>query len=173
MAVGLAVVAGGTGLVISRLDDGFVEHQTQPVASDFDAPAFDLAPVRDGEPRVTLPGGGKPIVLNFFASWCEPCKDELPLLQSTAEARAGEFSFVGIAHLDQRDDAREMLDEFGVTYPAGHDPGGETAPRYRLRGLPGTVFIRPDGTIASIKHGQISAGELDRHLAATLHEVTE
>ena len=133
------------------------------------APSFDLPSVRDESTRVSLPDG-KPVVLNFFASWCEPCKDELPVLREAAGERGEEVTFLGVAHLDHRDDAREMLDEFGITYPAGSDPAGETAPRYRLRGLPGTVFIRADGTIASVKHGEIEAAELDERIAATLQE---
>lgn len=128
------------------------------------APEFALPDLRDDSRTVGLPDG-RPAVVNFFASWCVPCEKELPLLRQAAADHGDTVAFLGVDHLDHRDDATAFLDRFGITYPIGYDPGGETAPRYRLPGLPGTVFVRADGTIDSVTYGEIHARELADRLA--------
>jgi thiol-disulfide isomerase/thioredoxin len=105
----------------------------------------------------------KPTVVNFFAWWCEPCKRELPALRDAAAAHP-EIAFLGVDHQDSRDDAIELLDGFGVTYPAGYDPRGDVAAKYAVRGLPATVFIDTDGRIVDLHQGELSATELQERL---------
>ena len=112
----------------------------------------------------------KPTVLNFFAAWCEPCKRELPALQAAAAARP-DIAFVGIDHQDSRLDAIELLDAYGVTYPAAYDPRGDLAGKYAVRGLPATVFISTDGRIVDFHQGELRADELQERLdRLTLHK---
>lgn len=133
------------------------------------APAFSLPDVRDPAQIVSLPPG-RPAVVNFFASWCVPCKKEAPLLRKAADEHGAEIAFLGVDHLDQRDDALAFLDENGLTYPAGYDPGGDVAPRYRLPGLPATAFVRADGSLAAVVHGEIKPDVLATRLRElTLH----
>lgn len=128
------------------------------------APTFTLPELREERGTVSLAAAPEqPTVLNFFAAWCEPCKRELPALQAAAAARP-DVTFLGIDHQDSRLDAIELLDAYGVTYPAGYDPRGDLAAKYAVRGLPATVFISTDGRIVDFHQGELSAAELQERL---------
>ena len=144
----------------STTDDGTTGAvDTGRVAAPFTLPAL-----RDGTGEVSLAAApGTPTVVNFFAAWCEPCKRELPALAAAAAAHP-EVSFLGVDHQDSRDDAIELLDRFGITYPAGYDPKGDIAAKYFVRGFPTTVFIGSDGRVVDFHQGELSAGELQERL---------
>lgn len=136
------------------------------------AVAFRLEPLR-GEGTVSLAAlQGKPVVLNFFASWCAPCRRELPALRASWERFGDRVQFVGIDHQDVRADALGLLDEFAITYPAGYDPKGQTAFAYGLRGLPATVFITADGRVQAIRHGELDATTLEQRITELLDAST-
>jgi cytochrome c biogenesis protein CcmG/thiol:disulfide interchange protein DsbE len=156
------VAAGAAALVLTRGGGDAVDDQGRRAA-----PAFSLPDVRDERVTVRLPEG-RPAVVNFFAAWCVPCKREAPLLRQAHADHGDEVAFVGVDHLDQRDDARDFLQETGLAYPAGYDPAGRTAAAYRLRGLPGTVFVHADGTIAAVVHGEITRRALAENLRLLL-----
>ncbi len=129
------------------------------------APAFRLSEVRDESATVALEElRGRPVVLNFWASWCVPCRKEMPALQEASEEVQGRIAFVGINHQDSRGEARRFLEETGVRFPAGYDPEGRTALSYGLFGMPTTVFISADGRILDRHRGEISEGELKRKI---------
>lgn len=129
------------------------------------APAFSLEDVRTPGTAVTLGRPGTPVVVNFFASWCVPCREELPLLEQAARRSAGSVSFVGVDVNDSRSKASALLDATGVTFPAGYDPDRSVATRYRLRGMPTTVFVDAGGRVAEVSHGRLTASDLDRRVA--------
>jgi thiol-disulfide isomerase/thioredoxin len=125
---------------------------------------FTLPELREDRGPVSLAAvPDRPTVVNFFAWWCEPCKRELPALRDAAAAHP-EIAFLGVDHKDSRDDAIEILDRFGITYPAGYDPKGSIGARYALRGLPATAFIDTDGRIVDFHQGELSATELRERL---------
>lgn len=128
------------------------------------APRFSVDDVRSRGTAVSLPTG-TPVVVNFFASWCVPCREELPLLERASRRSAGAVAFVGVDVNDSRSRAAELLDETGVTFPSGYDPDRVVATDYRLRGMPTTVFVGADGRVADVAHGRLSAADLDRRLA--------
>ncbi len=124
------------------------------------APAFGLEDVRGNGMATFTPGA--PTVINFFASWCGPCKEEMPALQAAAQRSAGQVAFVGVGHQDSRTRGVDMLEETGVTYPAAYDPQGSVAAAYGLRrGLPATVFVAADGTIRETVLGPLDLDELN------------
>ena len=128
------------------------------------ASPFRLPELREERGEIALAATpDQPTVVNFFAAWCEPCKRELPALQAAAVDHP-EVTFLGVDHQDSRLDAIELLDAYGVTYPAGYDPRGDVAARYAVRGLPATVFISTDGRIVDFHQGELSAGELRERL---------
>lgn len=160
VAVALLALAGGILFAVSRPDSGPAAESGIPVV----APDFTLDDVRQRGTAVTLGAGRQPVVLNFFAAWCVPCRAELPVLQEASRRTAGSVRFVGVDVADSRTAAAELLDATGVTFPAGYDPDRAVADRYRLRGMPTTVFIGADGRVSEVAHGKLSAAELDRRL---------
>ena len=108
---------------------------------------------------------GRPIVLNFWASWCAACIKEMPELQKVYVAAAGAVQFLGVDLLGVEGETRAGAESFArqrsVTYPLAYDEGGLLYSRISLRVLaPTTAFVRADGTLAGIHIGQMDAAEL-------------
>ncbi|MBI1297172.1 redoxin domain-containing protein [bacterium] len=100
---------------------------------------------------------GKGVVVNFWASWCDPCRDEADLLEQTwRREKDNGIVFLGIDYLDQEPAALAYLEEFDVTYPNGPDLRSEIARRYGIKGVPETFFIGPDGRIVETIIGPIT-----------------
>lgn len=106
--------------------------------------------------RLDGPGGtvslselrGKPLVVNFWASWCIPCKDEAPTLQQTSERyRKQGLVVVGIDAQDFRKDARRFMARYGITYPVAYDGKGSTLGRWGVTGFPETFFVDRSGKL--------------------------
>jgi thiol-disulfide isomerase/thioredoxin len=126
------------------------------------APAFEVENVRPGEAPVSLVAArGKPVVLNFWASWCVPCRREMPSSQAVHEATKERVTFIGMNNQDQRGPALRLLAETGVRYSSGYDPGGEVALAYDLYGMPTTLFISADGQLLERKTGGMSRDQLE------------
>jgi cytochrome c biogenesis protein CcmG/thiol:disulfide interchange protein DsbE len=102
---------------------------------------------------------GKAVVLNFWASWCEPCKKEAPLLQEAWERyRADGLVVLGIDAQDFRSDARAFVERYGLTYPIAYDGNGASLGRFGNTGFPETWFMGRDGRLV----GEHIVGEFDR-----------
>jgi len=130
------------------------------MAPDFEFTTFGGETVRLADLR------GQGVVLNFWASWCEPCRAEAELLEQTWRREQGNgIVFIGLDYLDQEHAALAYLDEYDITYPNGPDLRSTIARRFRIKGVPETFFIAPDGSIASTVIGPVlSQSELDRRL---------
>jgi cytochrome c biogenesis protein CcmG/thiol:disulfide interchange protein DsbE len=125
------------------------------------APLFTLEDVRTGRPAVSIEAlRGKPLVLNFFASWCNPCIREIPALQAMAERYKGRVNFVGITFNDRQKEARSVVERTGVQYPAAFDPSSDVAVDYAVRVMPTTFFIDAAGNLVERKDGEISELQL-------------
>jgi thiol-disulfide isomerase/thioredoxin len=121
---------------------------------------FTLPALRGSETVSLSDRGSRPAVVNFFASWCAPCRKELPLFEKAAAANEGRLAFFGVAHQDDATLAAEMLSDFGITYPAGNDPEGRLARQYALRGMPSTLFVTADGRLLGVAAGELDAAGL-------------
>jgi cytochrome c biogenesis protein CcmG/thiol:disulfide interchange protein DsbE len=145
----------------------FQRGQTGASVGD-EAPAFALADL-DGKPLRLADLRGRPVIVNFWASWCGPCVDEFPVLQRAAEAHAADgLAIVGIVFRDNSEAARGFMARMGATWPAAMDPGEETAERYGIYGPPETFFIDASGVVVARQIGPLSGEDLDRHLSALL-----
>jgi cytochrome c biogenesis protein CcmG/thiol:disulfide interchange protein DsbE len=110
---------------------------------------------------------GVPYVLNFWASWCVPCRDEAPLLQRSWErARRAGVLFVGLDMQDIRRDARDFLRDFDIDYLNIRDPGNGVARRYETTGIPETFFISARGEIVGHVVGVVTAEQMRAGIAA-------
>lgn len=106
---------------------------------------------------------GRPTIVNLFASWCPPCVREMPLLVAASE-RAVDVEFLGVAHLDARDDAEGFVAAQGVTFTSLLDLDGEVAAAVGGRGLPVTVAFDRDGVMVARVFGELGRADLDRLL---------
>jgi cytochrome c biogenesis protein CcmG/thiol:disulfide interchange protein DsbE len=112
------------------------------------APAFALPPVGGGA-AVSLQGlRGRPVVMNFWATWCVPCYQEHGVLLRGARATEGRVQFLGIVYEDEEERVRAFLSQEGAAYPSLLDPTGRTAIAYGVYGVPETYFIDAQGAVA-------------------------
>ena len=112
------------------------------------APDFELTSLK-GEPLVLSAMRGKIVVLNFWASWCAPCRFEMPFFEKMSQEWLDkDIVFIGVSVFDEEEKAREFADKVGVTYPLGIDITGQVARDFRVTGLPTTYIIDRDGNEA-------------------------
>jgi cytochrome c biogenesis protein CcmG/thiol:disulfide interchange protein DsbE len=127
------------------------------------APPFTMAPVGGGEAVSLESLRGRPVVLNFWATWCGPCIQEHPALTRAAAARK-DVTFLGVVYQDEEPRIREFQRRYGAAYPSLFDPDGKTAIAYGIAGVPETFFIDAKGTIVA----KVSLPLDDRDIAAHL-----
>jgi cytochrome c biogenesis protein CcmG, thiol:disulfide interchange protein DsbE len=190
LALTAAIVAG----VLQARDragggsDGAAAHETtEPlslaqVSAPVDGAPPPLAALRERVNEL-VPGGpkafdaqlralrGHPVVVNMWASWCDPCQFELPFLQREAVRRAAEVAFLGINVADARSAAQRMAARYPMPYPSFEDPRDALFRRYGARGLPATAFYDARGKLAFVHQGVFStqaklAEAIDRYAAA-------
>lgn len=112
---------------------------------------------------------GKTLVINFFASWCGPCKEEAPALQKAYLAfKDLGVEFIGIAVDDTEENARKFIKEYNITFPAGRDATGEISKAYKLYGIPDTFIIGKDGQFKYAHVGNITEEELMKEIRKAL-----
>jgi cytochrome c biogenesis protein CcmG, thiol:disulfide interchange protein DsbE len=109
---------------------------------------------------------GKPALVNFWASWCGPCKDEAPELKKFSEELDGRATLVGVDWGDAADNAREFVAKAGWRYPILRDPSQKVGTQYGLNGLPTTFVLDADGNIVQTLQGPQTAAKLEQALAA-------
>lgn len=153
----LSVAAGVAALAILQLrtqgssaTGGFdvADHPARAETQNAPAPNFELPSLQGGEPIALSSLRGNVVVLNFWASWCAPCRREAPGLRRVSERYAVEgVRILGVDFLDSEVDGRAFVKEFGLPYPSVSDTAGSLADDYGLIGFPTTFIIDPGGTI--------------------------
>ena len=132
------------------------------------APSFDLETL-DGSRLALGDLRGSSVVLNFWASWCIPCREEAPLL-TAADATYGPrgVRIIGVVYQDSADNARDFMRRYGQAYPALLDPDGRTAIDYAVFGIPETFFIDAAGVVRSRQVGALTDRDLKRQIEAII-----
>jgi cytochrome c biogenesis protein CcmG/thiol:disulfide interchange protein DsbE len=152
------VANGNAGGVASKIDHGKIVS----------APNFTLGRLdRSGELQLASLEG-KPVILNFWASWCYPCNQEAHTLESASREWAGKATFVGVDVRDATGEARKFLRQHSITYPVVHDNRDKMWPSYGLTGLPETFFVDARGRVVGHVAGQISEADLRRGVEEAL-----
>ena len=153
-------VDGGPGQI--TLDERATSDEQSPL------PDVELEPFDDGGgPVSTSDYEGQPLVLNFWATWCPPCVEEMPALQEVAESADG-LGMLGVNIQDDLDQARSLVAELGVTYDLAVDADAELFAAVEAFGMPTTLLVDADGTIRFRHTGPLEAdqlrGLLEEHL---------
>lgn len=140
---------------------GFANLTNANTTGRGNATDFTLGSVQKDQPSVALADyRGQPVVLNFFASWCVPCRREMPAFEAVHQRVGDRVAFIGVDHQDNRPDALDLIRQTGISYPTGFDPDGTIAPEYGVVGMPTTVFISADGRILEQHTGALSESDL-------------
>lgn len=140
-------------------------------AADPAAPSFSVAALGHAGQHVTLSEyAGKPLIVNFFASWCVPCKQETPLLAKFYRAENGKVALIGLDENDSQSNALAFTRAEGVGYPVGFDPGIVAASAYNVAALPQTFFLNAQHHIVDHVFGALTQVDINRGVAlATGH----
>ncbi len=176
VAAATMVALLAAALVYTVLDDG-------TAGSDTAGDTLDLTPADDvptGDPleiAFTFPDGEEatlaatlegPAVVNFFASWCTPCRREMPAFQEVSAELDGRVQFFGLAMQDRLEDAEAFVDDTGVTYPWARDARGDILGAAGGVQMPTTMFVTADGEVASVHAGAVDADRLRELIAEHL-----
>ncbi|HTT94831.1 MAG TPA: TlpA disulfide reductase family protein [Solirubrobacterales bacterium] len=127
-------------------------------------------------PRLTEPGEGSLkehrgewVLVNFWASWCVPCREEAPALVKFQGEHGGQnFTVVGIDTQDISDDGAKFAKEFGLTYPLLHDGNGDDGHEFGTTGVPESYLLEPGGKLAWAEYGPVDEKILEDHVAPLL-----
>jgi len=169
----LLIIAGVTPLALILVWAavlGLVQAPSETARIGTPAPAFALADL-DGKPVRLSDLHGRPVVVNFWASWCAPCVEEFPLLRAALATHGDSgLAIIGIVYRDRSEAARAFMARMGATWPAAMDPGETVARQYGILSPPESYFIGRDGIVAGRQIGQLSAADLDRQLSLILGE---
>lgn len=128
------------------------------------APDFQLTGL-DGQTGRLSDYRGRAVVINFWASWCAPCKNEMPLLQKYSQKYSPGLVVLGINSQESARIAGEFVKEMGVSFPVYLDESGKTGADYQVRGFPTTFFVDAQGVLRTLHIGELDEEQLTAYLA--------
>ncbi len=139
---------------------GLRRAQSGPITIGQKVPAFEIQSF-DGETYSTADMGGKVILINFWASWCQPCEQEAFALESAYQyyRENEDVVFLGIDYVDTEPEALGFINQFGLTYINGPDLGTKVSQMFRIQGVPETYIIDKSGKLAYVKKGPFASLE--------------
>jgi cytochrome c biogenesis protein CcmG/thiol:disulfide interchange protein DsbE len=156
VAAAVVVLSGGDG------GDDFAtpdEVRALPIATLVEGSNDDDSSLGD-----LLDDGGRPMVVNLFASWCAPCIEEMPDFEQVHRDLGDEVAITGLAVRNPPEDALGIVERTGVTYPTFADTDDRASNMFDVVNLPTTVFLDADGTVLDVHTGELSESELRAEL---------
>lgn len=169
-AVVVLVVAGVVGL-IALLAYGVASESPDKSVTGEAAPEISLPPLEGGPERSLADWRGQVVVLNYWASWCDPCREESPLLERWHKRISKRNATVlGIDVLDVTSDAQDFIDKYGLTYPQLRDKDGSTQDDLGIVAYPETFVIDREGQIAASRRGPVDEEFLRENVTPLLRE---
>jgi cytochrome c biogenesis protein CcmG/thiol:disulfide interchange protein DsbE len=168
LTVALIVVVFGVVLAVNVGNDPQKDAQQSPFLGKA-VPSFDL-PTLTGGKVSNASTAGKSVIINFWNTWCTPCRQELPELKKfyADHANDPDFVMIGIVRDPQESTKaiRKYVEDEGMKWTVALDPGDRAALDFATRGQPETIAVSPQGVVAASYYGPMSAGEMERFLAA-------
>jgi len=156
-----AIFALLVGVVIFFLNDS----RDDSVSTDIFSLPISLTDGRETTLGNFVSETGRPLIVNFWATWCAPCLEELPMFESSNQRFKDEIDFLGINVSDSPTKAKEMIAATEISYLTGSDPEGNFLVELGVVGLPATVFISRQGELVDLHIGQISSTDLDMKIS--------
>lgn len=167
---------------IALLGSGWIAYSQEPAEIAFDAAGLTEAPIAgylapgftltsmQGEEISLADYQGKPVVLNFWATWCPPCRAEIPHFQDAAVKYNGQAVIVGVDQGEPLSLVSDFANQFGVTYPMLLDPDNDVNRQYQVRALPTTLFIDANGVVREVFTGIINGAVLEDRIEQLLRD---
>lgn len=168
-----AALLGGAWIVVSRDATAESSPTTLAEAPIVGHPAPDFTLVDSVGQPVALSdyassAAGRPVVLNFWATWCAPCRIEMPHLQNASRKYDGRATILGINQGEPAEMVSEFGNEFDISYPLLVDAGSSVSRLYNVTGLPTTVFIDAGGVVREVVIGMVSQAVLEDRIERML-----
>lgn len=170
-ALAAVILAVAVALVAGRGSDDSASNPTegaQATATSSRSVPTTTFEMLDGSSGSFATYRGRPLVVNFFASWCAPCLAELPGFERVHQELQGQVAFLGLNLQDRPADGRLVVQETGITYDVGRDPSGELFRAFRGLAMPTTAFVDSEGRIVDVHSGELSADALRDRIAEVL-----
>ncbi len=159
-----AVIALGIAGSLTAI--GLIGSNSGGPAKPVAASTFSLPALGHSGQQVALSGyRGQPLIVNFFASWCEPCQKETPLLATFYRSEKGKVAMVGLDENDVLGNATTFTRKQGVSYPVGWDPAGTAATSYGVNALPQTFFLNARHQVVDRVFGAVTLADLHKGIA--------
>lgn len=154
---GIVYIALPGGAAASRRPD---PPTTGAEMADFTVEGLNRADVSLSDLR------GKPVILNFWASWCPPCREEMPLLKRLSSEYGGQVYIIGLNYAEDAVTVQDFVTENRITFPVWLDPQGKISDLYYVHSYPTTFFIDAEGILRAQHIGQLLEDDLSKYLSA-------
>jgi cytochrome c biogenesis protein CcmG, thiol:disulfide interchange protein DsbE len=159
----------GAVAIVALLTFGLLSKGNSRLKIGEAAPAPNLPKLEESGQGSLREYRGRWVLVNFWASWCEPCRDEAPTLEKFQQEFGGkQFTVVGIDTQDLSDDGAKFAREYGISYPLLHDGNGDNGHEFGTTGVPENFLLEPNGKLAWFEPGPVDAKILEERVAPLL-----
>ena len=160
----LAAISVGSGYLFNRLAASAGSQSLQAPAQSSPAPEFQLETL-DGTSIKLADLRGRPVLINFWATWCGPCQQEMPLIEQYYQKYKSDLVVLAVNSAEPQTDVQTFVTNYNLTFPVLLDPDYKVEDLYRVRAFPTTFFVDKSGTIRYQQIGVLSEGQLVKYLA--------